>query len=106
MIGVVVCRLATHEGRPAWDIDTWLMSCRVLGRRVEESMLAQIAARARAAGIAVLVGRYIPTEKNNMVADHYLKLGFTLAEQSANGRCTFLLPLGGYTPPDLPLSIA
>jgi FkbH-like protein len=106
MIGVVVCRPATHEGRPAWEIDSWLMSCRVLGRKVEEAMLAHIAAAAREAGIAVLVGRYVPTAKNNMVADHFLKLGFTLIEKSADGVRRFLLPLDGYTIPNLPLAIA
>lgn len=104
MIGVVVCRRIAHESMPAWDIDTWLMSCRVLGRRIEEAMLARIAATAREAGVAALVGRYIPTAKNSMVADHYLKLGFTLVEQSADGVRTFVLTLSGYTAPALPLA--
>jgi FkbH-like protein len=76
MIGVVICRQAATPD--TWDIDTWLMSCRVLGRRVEEAMLARVVAAARARGARRLVGTYIPTAKNGMVRDHYAKLGFAL----------------------------
>lgn len=76
MISVVICREATHEGERAWDIDTWLMSCRVLGRKVEEAMLTEIAAAARAHQVRWLVGSYVPTAKNGMVEDHYARLGF------------------------------
>ena len=45
MISVVICRPASPDtGQPAaWEIDTWLMSCRVLGRRVEHMVLARSA---------------------------------------------------------------
>ena len=73
MISVVVCR----RGDPgSWEIDTWLMSCRVLGRRVEWMVLREILIEARRAGIGRLVGVYRPTERNAMVRDHYAKLGF------------------------------
>jgi FkbH-like protein len=104
MIGVIICRPATHNGAKAWDIDTWLMSCRVLGRKVEDAMLARIAEAARAAGIATLIGRYLPTAKNNMVADHYAKLGFTLLEEKDGAR-TFALLLASYETPELPLTV-
>jgi FkbH-like protein len=80
MIGIVICRQAPTPD--TWDIDTWLMSCRVLGRRVEEAMLARVVAGARARGVRQLVGTYIPTAKNGMVKDHYAKLGFALVEDS------------------------
>jgi FkbH-like protein len=73
MISVIICR--KHETH--WEIDTWLMSCRVLGRRVEEAVLQDIIANARQAGASKLVGRYIPTERNAIVKEHYRKLGFT-----------------------------
>jgi FkbH-like protein len=59
------------------DIDTWLMSCRVLGRQVEYAVLGILVDEARRMGARRLVGRYRPTEKNGMVADHYERLGFT-----------------------------
>jgi predicted enzyme involved in methoxymalonyl-ACP biosynthesis len=74
MISVVICR----PGAPGvWEIDTWLMSCRVLGRRVEHMVLREILEHARAAGVEWLIGTYRPTERNKLVADHYEKLGFT-----------------------------
>jgi FkbH-like protein len=73
IICVVICRPAEPG---VWLIDTWLMSCRVLGRRVEQMVLREILLRARANGIAVLRGAYRPTERNELVRDHYRKLGF------------------------------
>ena len=74
IIAIVIGRL-----EPSGDaaIDTWLMSCRVLGRQVEQAILGVIAAQARSRGAARLVGTYIPTAKNAMVRDHYSGLGFT-----------------------------
>lgn len=73
MIGVVICR---SNASSEWLIDTWLMSCRVLGRKVEQMVLREVVSRAREAGIATLVGIFSPTEKNALVRDHYKKLGF------------------------------
>ena len=67
-------------------IDTWLMSCRVIGRTLEQYTLAQVAAAARAAGYARLLGEYVPTAKNQQVADLYDRLGFELVEETADGR--------------------
>jgi len=44
MIGVVICRPLSEAD---WEIDTWLMSCRVLGRRVEHMVLREILHHAR-----------------------------------------------------------
>jgi FkbH-like protein len=81
MISVIICRTQAD----AWEIDTWLMSCRVLGRRVETMVLREIVQHARARGIERLIGVYRPTEKNAMVRDHYAKLGFSLIEEDASG---------------------
>jgi predicted enzyme involved in methoxymalonyl-ACP biosynthesis len=83
MISVIVCRLA---GPAAWEIDTWLMSCRVLNRGVERMVLREILRHARARGVEILVGRYIPTAKNGLVKDHYAGLGF--ASDGAEGDAT------------------
>ena len=56
------------------------MSCRVLGRQVEQATLNLIAAEARRLGAESLIGHYLPTAKNGMVADHYAKLGFSACE--------------------------
>ncbi|MGK9063529.1 HAD-IIIC family phosphatase [Stutzerimonas chloritidismutans] len=57
-------------------IDSWLMSCRVLGRQVEDAVLDVLVSAAIAAGYRALIGEYRPTERNAMVAEHYPRLGF------------------------------
>jgi FkbH-like protein len=101
MISVIIFR---DEGE-RWVNDTWLMSCRVLGRRVEESVLAEVVRAARAAGAKELVGEYIPSPKNKMVEKHYEKLGFRLVSE-AEGAAIWSLDLGSYEAPDLPVTIA
>ncbi|SDL85816.1 HAD-IIIC family phosphatase [Chryseobacterium taihuense] len=58
-------------------IDTWLMSCRVLKRGMEEFTLNTIVENAKKFGFKYIVGEYIPTVKNQMVKDHYQRLGFS-----------------------------
>jgi FkbH-like protein len=100
MISVIIFR---REGA-RWVNDTWLMSCRVLGRRVEEAVLAEVARVARQEGAVELIGSYLPTEKNRMVEKHYEKLGFSLVE--ANDKATiWRLDLQTYNEPELPLQI-
>lgn len=82
MISVLIARAVAAD---TWDIDTWLMSCRVLGRRVEEMVLGELSAHARAAGAAWLTGTYRPTGRNALVAEHYAKLGFDLIASDEDG---------------------
>jgi FkbH-like protein len=85
---VAVARDTAADAR----IDLWLMSCRVLGRKAEEAILADIAARARALGARRLIGEYIPTAKNALVAGLYPRLGFEeISRDGAN--VLYALPL-------------
>jgi FkbH-like protein len=61
---------------PEIEIDTWLMSCRVLKRQVEELALNTIAQLAKARQCVRLIGVYLPTVKNEMVRDFYPRMGF------------------------------
>ncbi|HEX3760834.1 MAG TPA: HAD-IIIC family phosphatase [Kofleriaceae bacterium] len=76
LVGVLLARRAGDQ----LVIDTLLMSCRVLGRGVELAMINELVARAAAAGVAEILGEYIPTAKNGMVADLFGRLGFTRIE--------------------------
>jgi len=58
------------------EIDSWLMSCRVLGRGVEQFAMNEVVALARGRGCEFITGRYIPTAKNGMVKDFYAQFGF------------------------------
>jgi len=88
MISVVICR-ATDPA--TWEVDTWLMSCRVLGRKVEQAVLAELVAAARARGIGRIVGVYRPTPRNQLVKDHYAKLGFATQPEAPDGTTTWTL---------------
>ncbi len=79
-------------------VDTWLMSCRVLGRQVEESTLNILAAEAQRLGADRMLGEYIPTKKNGMVRKHYEKLGFSLIEETPDGSSRAGLDLRDFVP--------
>ncbi len=83
MISVVICRPA-EQG--VWEVDTWLMSCRVLGRKVEHMVLRHLVEQAQARGITKIIGAYIPTDRNQLVVDHYAKLGFSKVDEDESGR--------------------
>lgn len=101
MISVVICR----EEEDRWDIVTWLMSCRVLKRKAEESVLAELVSHARERGIKRLTGSYIPTAKNTLVREHYANLGFTKTGGKDGGETEWELDPDTYKAQDLPLNI-
>jgi len=59
-----------------WTIDTWLMSCRVLGRQMENFMASALLSAAAASGADAGEGEYLPTAKNVLVQDLLPQLGF------------------------------
>jgi FkbH-like protein len=101
MICVIICRRAGD----AWEIDTWLMSCRVLGRRVEIATLQEIARHARSAGISSLRGRHVPTDRNAMVKDHYAKLGFSKIAEGELGESTWQIDLDNLAEVEVPFEV-
>jgi FkbH-like protein len=102
MISVIICR---PEEEGVWEIDTWLMSCRVLGRKVEHMVLREMLEHARAAGIHKLVGTYKPTEKNKLVVEHYAKLGFTKIAEEESGLTRWELLVEGADPEIAPMTV-
>ena len=77
LISVLVLR---QEG-PTLHIDTWVMSCRVLSRSMEEFIANEIVKRANTQGCTTVVGRYVPSAKNKLVADLYARLGFSKIDE-------------------------
>jgi FkbH-like protein len=82
MISVVICRARGD----AWEIDTWLMSCRVLNRRVERCVCNRLIEAARERAITEIRGVYIPTAKNGIVQDLFETLGFRKFSNSGEGQ--------------------
>jgi len=81
----------------ALRIDTWLMSCRVLKRGVEEEVLNELVRLARLKDCQSLLGTFLPTPKNEMVRDFYGKMGFTLTAESETQR-EYQLELATFQP--------
>jgi FkbH-like protein len=102
MISVVICRPAEVG---VWEIDTWLMSCRVLGRKVEYMVLRETLEHARAAGIWKLVGSYRPNGRNQLVVDHYARIGFTKAREDESGLTRWELLVAGAAPESAPMKV-
>ncbi|MFO0770120.1 MAG: HAD-IIIC family phosphatase [Nitrospiraceae bacterium] len=82
----LVSLVIAHQQGTLLDIDTWLMSCRVIGRTVEATMLEYLCRRAMSLGCVALRGTYIPTPKNALAADVYAKFGFE--QEVASEQCT------------------
>ncbi len=93
MIGLVIGRKSSQG---ALLVDTWLMSCRVLGRQVEEATLNIVAEQAVEMGCTSILGEYRPSAKNGMVRQHYAKLGFAMSESREDGATLWTLPLDEY----------
>jgi len=78
------------------DVDTWLMSCRVIGRTLEESVLQELCRAAVDQGCATLEGTYVPSPKNELVRDLYRRLGFDqLDENEGTTRWRYDLAVSG-----------
>ena len=97
LVGVLI-GFARADG--TLEIDTWLMSCRVIGRTLEHEMLAELVRRAAERGCTQVRGTYVRTAKNALVADLYLRLGFRPAtdqphddDQLHDHRTTWMLAL-------------
>lgn len=58
-------------------IDTWLMSCRVLKRGMEEFVMNRLVESVKKEGFTQILAEYIPTKKNGMVKELYSKMGFS-----------------------------
>lgn len=64
-----------------WSIDTLLMSCRILGKGIEEAFFKTIIGQYK----GELHAAYIPTAKNGQVADFYEKMGLKKESSTADG---------------------
>lgn len=81
IVGVMIVSAASD----AWELDTFLMSCRVIGRTVETSMLSTLVEHARQAGALAIRGWFLPTKKNPPAEAIYRDHGFEEAERNDHG---------------------
>jgi FkbH-like protein len=90
--GLVGAVIVVAQDPESWFIDTWLMSCRVLKRGLEDFMCNEIAGQVLARGGRWLVGEYVPTPKNGLVKDLLPNLGFSQDERG------WVLDVTAFTP--------
>lgn len=98
-MGIVGAAIACPDGRGGAELDTFLLSCRALGRGVETALLAVVLAALRARGVARATGLFVPTAKNAQVRDFYPAHGFAPdGAAPQGGPLRFVLDLGGPLP--------
>jgi FkbH-like protein len=96
--GIIVLLIGRRNLNSELELETWLMSCRVLGRQVEQATLNILAEKARDMGCGHLVGYYRPTASNGMVRSHYEKLGFALQQTAEDGSTSWKCSLDQMSP--------
>lgn len=92
--GLICVIILQKEDAKTLFVDTWFMSCRVLKRGMEHFTLNTIVEYAKENGFTRIVGEYIPTAKNGMVAEHYQHLGFAPIADAE--RCLYELKVFEY----------
>ena len=81
LVGVAI----TRDEQDACEIDTFLLSCRVIGRSVESALLFYLSEQARARGCHRLAGWFLPTKKNAPAREFYAQHGFKTIEETGEG---------------------
>ena len=79
--GITGTYIIEKKNNDEWIIDTFLLSCRIMGRGVEETMMNQIIEKAKSSGIKKIKGEFISTTKNKPAENFYEKLGFKKENQ-------------------------
>ena len=74
--GVTGAFIVQNDGSKEWILDTFLLSCRVMGREVEKSILGYIIKKAKENGIEKIKAQFIPTQKNKPIENFLPDCGF------------------------------
>ena len=74
--GVTGAFIVQSDGSKEWILDTFLLSCRVMGREVEKSILGYIIKKAKESGIEKIKAQFIPTQKNKPIENFLPDCGF------------------------------
>ena len=97
IVGACILKISSDTA----SFDTFLMSCRVLGRRIETAFLVKALEVAKARGCCRALGKYVPTAKNTQVAGFFSEHGFAMEREEADGYGSFVLDISKGLP-DIP----
>jgi FkbH-like protein len=85
IVGVAILATGLGPGGGAAEIDTFLLSCRVIGRGVETAFLSFLCEQAAKSGCSVLRGRFTPTKKNAPCREFFGSHGFEKVADDEQG---------------------
>lgn len=95
LVSAMVLRPDEHDPS-VFEIDTWVMSCRVFGRQLEDEAMNIAVEACRDRGVRQLRAQYLPTPKNGVVCNLYSTLGFTPCDSPDGGGSRWYLNLSDY----------
>jgi predicted enzyme involved in methoxymalonyl-ACP biosynthesis len=96
--GLICVLLATPMTPETIEVDTFLVSCRAMNRTVEHFMFNNFINVVREKGYERVVGSYIPTAKNQPVAELYPSIGFSMINDSDGASERYSLDIAAYAP--------
>jgi FkbH-like protein len=73
LVAVAIVKKSTAH----WEIDNFLMSCRVIGRTVEYGLMRYIADMARRSGVRLLLASFVSGSRNRVAGEFLSRVGFT-----------------------------
>lgn len=94
LVGAAILQLSENS----WELDTLLLSCRALGRGIEDALLATLNDKAQSAGVC-LQGAFIPTKKNSPARKFLDRLGIELRPSDDSQVLRFCLGKKGVSVP-------
>jgi len=98
LVSVMILRSSAADATEL-DIDTWVMSCRVFGRQLEDEAMNIAVEQARARGSHALSARFVPSGRNGVIGDLFRNLGFeSITGTGAAGEQRWRLPVARYEP--------
>jgi FkbH-like protein len=87
---LIICGL---QGKRRAIIDTFLMSCRVMGRTVETAAILRVEEMLKELGAEEIEASYAPTGKNAPVNTFYDSVGYVLVNEDNEGKKTYRFDL-------------
>jgi predicted enzyme involved in methoxymalonyl-ACP biosynthesis len=93
LVSVIIAASDSPGDTSSLRIDTWLMSCRVIGRTAEHFFFNALVGEAKRRNCSTLIGEHIPSQKNAVVGDLYERLGFARRQDASADGTLFELDL-------------
>ena len=103
--GLIAVAILRRTDQSVITIDSLLMSCRVLGRKVEYAILNIVAGAAKALGATQLTGEFIASGKNELVRNLYPDLGFEIVTAENDAAVLYQLDLTDFQEHQIPVLV-